>query len=79
VGWRAWCLLFAAGTAFAWWVVCGGGADWMEGWKAWLFVDGPFAGFWDAEQIRLYFLLMWVLGLAWFVVGLFVPGARGAG
>ena len=73
----AWCLLFALGSALAGWVVRGNGADWMEGWRAWLFIDGPFGGFWNAEQIRLYFLLLWLVGLAWFVIGLFVPGARG--
>ncbi|MEQ4573698.1 MAG: hypothetical protein ABN502_01960 [Gammaproteobacteria bacterium] len=74
-----WCLLFAAASGLAWWIVNGGGADWMEGWKAALLLDGPFAGFWNAEQIRLYVLLLWLAGLVWFVIGLFVPGARGFG
>jgi len=79
MGLALWCLLFAVASGFVWWVLRGAGADWMEGWRAWLFVDGPFAGAWNAEQIRLYFLLLWLAGLVWFVIGLFVPGARGAG
>ncbi|MDH5824477.1 hypothetical protein QFW77_15995 [Luteimonas sp. RD2P54] len=72
----AWCALFAGHSLFARWVLSWGGAEWMEGWKAAAFIDWIHAGFWEAEQIRLYFLLLWLLHAAWFAVGLFVPGAR---
>lgn len=71
-----WILLFAASSLLALWVLRWGGADWMEGWKALLFVDWLYASAWNAEQIRLYFLLLWLLHAAWFAVGLFVPAAR---
>lgn len=73
----AWVLLFAGQCVLANWVIRRGGADWLEGWKALLVVDWLYASFWNAEQIRLYFLLMWLLHAAWFVVGLFVPELRG--
>ncbi len=29
-----WCLLFALDSAYSWWIIAGGGAKWVEGWKS---------------------------------------------
>ena len=71
----AWVLWFALDSAFTYWVVCRGGADWLEGWRSAALVSW-FAANWNAEQIRLYMLLLWICHAVWFVVGLFVPSLR---
>lgn len=68
-----WFLLFAASSVFTLWVMRWGGAEWMEGWKALFFVDWPY---WSAAQIKLYFLMVWLLHALWFVIGVFAPIAR---
>ncbi|MCD7099954.1 hypothetical protein [Stenotrophomonas sp. MMGLT7] len=73
------CCLFAASTLFVLRVLRWGGADRLEGWKSHLFLDNGFGSSCSAEQIRLYFPLPWLVGAAWFVIGPFVPGARGHG
>ena len=71
-----WFVLFAANSGFTLWVMRRRGAEWMEGWKSLFFIDWLYGAFWNAEQIKLYFLLLWVLHAAWFVVGIFAPVAR---
>jgi len=71
-----WLLLFAADTMFAYWLLRRGGAEWMEGWKALFFVDWLHAAFWNAAQIKLYFLCLWIVHALWFALGLFMPEAR---
>lgn len=71
-----WTLLFAAGSLLCLWVVRGGGAVWMEGWRATLFIDWVGAHAWSAGQIRLYMLVLWLAHALWFVLGLFLPAAR---
>ena len=69
-----WCLIFAASSVLALWVMRWGGAEWMERWGL---SDSLYSTSWNAEQIKLYFLLLWLLHVVWFVVGLLVPAARG--
>lgn len=71
-----WIVLFALHSAFALWVLRGGGAQWLEGSRALFFIDWVRANQWSAEQIRLYALLLWLAHAAWFVAGLLVPGWR---
>lgn len=71
-----WFLLYALNTTFAWWIVWGGGASWLEGWRSLLIIDWLFAYRWSSEQIALYTLLCWVGHTVWFLVGVFSPEAR---
>ncbi|MDR0225123.1 MAG: hypothetical protein LBI66_01775 [Burkholderiaceae bacterium] len=71
----AWIACYAIDSAFCYWVVWRGGADWMEGWRA-LPLIGWWATRWNTEQIRLYMLLVWVAHSLWFVAGLVSPGLR---
>lgn len=72
-----WIFLYVGNTTFVWWVVWGGGAAWFQGWRSLSIVDWLFAYRWNSEQIALYTLICWVGHTIWFVVGLFVPEARG--
>jgi hypothetical protein len=74
----AWIASFAATSLFWKWILSWGGAEWLEGWKAFFVIDW-FAARWSAEQIRLYALLSWIVAGVWFVVGLILPGVRFAG
>jgi hypothetical protein len=71
-----WLVLYVANTAFAWWIVWGGGAVRFEGWCAILIVDWLSAVTWTSEQIALYTLLCWVGHTLWCMVGIFVPEIR---
>ena len=71
-----WLLLYAANTAFVWWVVWGGGAAKFVGWRSLAIVDWLLAFTWTSEQIALYTLICWVGHTVWFIAGLFVPEAR---
>ncbi|MFC4762700.1 hypothetical protein [Dyella koreensis] len=71
-----WFLFFAASSVFVFWVMRWGGAEWMEGWRSLFFIDWLHASLWNAEQIKLYFLLLWVVHAAWFVIGIFAPAVR---
>lgn len=71
----AWIASFAATSLFWKWILSWGGAEWLEGWKAFFVIDW-FATFWSAEQIRLYALLAWIGSGAWFVVGVLHPEYR---
>ncbi|WP_076593231.1 hypothetical protein [Herminiimonas arsenitoxidans] len=71
-----WSLFFATSSIFTLWVMRWGGAEWMEGWKSFFFIDWFRSSLWSAEQIKLYFLLLWLLHVIWFVVGIFIPMAR---
>ncbi|WP_313209711.1 hypothetical protein [Stutzerimonas nitrititolerans] len=57
------------------WIISWGGAHWLEGWKAMAFLEW-FAWPWNAEQIRLYAVVMWGFTTLFFVVGLFKPEWR---
>ncbi|WP_027016948.1 hypothetical protein [Comamonas composti] len=72
----AWLLWFALNSAFFYWVLCRGGAAWLEGWRAGLALDTWYASLWSAEQIRLYVLLQWIVHTIWFVLGLVQPEWR---
>lgn len=71
-----WFFLFAVNSVFTLWVLRWGGAQWMEGWKSLFFIEWLYSTFWNAEQIKLYFLVIWLLHALWFVLGLFMPEAR---
>ncbi|MEJ2454550.1 MAG: hypothetical protein P8103_10375 [Candidatus Thiodiazotropha sp.] len=70
-----WILVYIASILLWLWILRWGGAEWLEGWKAWAAI-GWFAGHWKAEQIRLYAWLLLILETVGFVVGLFVPDLR---
>ncbi|HEX5513374.1 MAG TPA: hypothetical protein VFY81_03200 [Gammaproteobacteria bacterium] len=72
----AWTSLFLATSLFWKWVISWGGAEWLEGWKAFLVIDWFAAAVWSAEQIKLYALACWIGNGIWFAIGLFVPGLR---
>ena len=63
-------LFFLAHTAFAYWVVFRDGAEVMEGWKAFFFIDW-FAGLMEANQLRIYVAISWLVSAGWLVWALF--------
>lgn len=72
-----WIVAFLAESAFAAWIVWGGGAARLEGtFRAGLLVS-VWAPGWSAEGIRLFVGIGWVFSAMAFVLGLFVPGMRG--
>ena len=70
-----WCLLFVLESAYCWWIISYGGARWIEGWKSFFMIEW-FALDWNAEQIRLYVLIIWLASLIWFIVGIIKPELR---
>jgi hypothetical protein len=70
-----WVVYHAVGLTFWWWIIRWGGAERIEGWRAWLLV-GWFAGAWDPDQIRFYAWIMLGVEAMWFTVGFFVPTLR---
>ncbi|NNF98655.1 MAG: hypothetical protein HKM93_04700 [Desulfobacteraceae bacterium] len=71
----AWTILNIINALFWLWILRWGGARWLEGFKSallihWLTIN------WNAEQIRLYALLILVISIIWFVVGIFIPELR---
>jgi hypothetical protein len=72
-----WLLLYFLDSLFFYWVCFRDGAEQLEGTFASGFLMGIFATEWSAEGIRLYVSIGWAVATTWFVVGLFVPAARG--
>jgi hypothetical protein len=70
-----WVVSYFTSVLFWLWILRWGGAEWLEGWKAWAVISW-FAGHWSAEQIRLYALLLLLLETVGFIAGLFVPELR---
>jgi hypothetical protein len=66
---NAWIASYVGTSLFWKWVLSWGGAEWLEGWRAFFVIDW-FAARWSAEQIRLYALFCWIGSTVWFVVGL---------
>ena len=71
----AWVIQFALQSLFYKWLLSWGGAQWLVGLKSALTL-GWMTWDWNAEQIRLYALLLWVIAAVWFVVGLINPALR---
>ena len=71
----AWVIQFALQSLFYKWLLSWGGAQWLVGLKSALTL-GWMTWDWNAEQIRLYALLLWVIADVWFVVGLINPALR---
>jgi hypothetical protein len=67
--------LYALNSLFWKWVISWGGAQWLEGWRAFFFLEW-FALDWKAEQIRLYALVAWLISTVFFIVGLINPEYR---
>ena len=65
-----WILVFAVSSLFWGWIVFLGGADWLEGSILSAFLVSVHAPQWSAEELKAF------VGIIWFLVGLFVPGAR---
>jgi hypothetical protein len=70
-----WISCYLLASLFWKWLYSWGGAEMIEGWKSFL-VLGWFGPLLDAEMIRLYALIMWLLGTIWFVAGIFFPELR---
>lgn len=70
-----WIGLFIAQSLFWKWILSWGGAEYLEGWRAFFVLDW-FAARWSAEQLRLYALIGWIVSAIWFLVGLFIPDVR---
>jgi len=70
-----WVIVYLCSALFWLWVLKWGGAEWLEGWKAWG-VIGWFAGHWSVEQIRFYALILFIFESIWFCVGVVYPEAR---
>lgn len=71
-----WIAIFAGWTLFTAWVLFWGGADWLEeNWLVAFLIDWLSASL-AAEQIKLYFLIVWILYLCFFTFGLFFPDSR---
>ena len=70
-----WVAIYALSALFWLWILNWGGAKWLEGWKAFFLVDW-LGGWWTAEQLRLYALLLLILETVWFAVGLINPELR---
>lgn len=70
-----WIATFATTSLFWKWILSWGGAEWLEGWKAFFIID-CFAALWSAEQIKLYALLCWIASGIWFGIGLAYPEYR---
>ncbi|NHB58302.1 hypothetical protein G9F32_09760 [Acinetobacter sp. 194] len=70
-----WILLYICQSIIFKWIISWGGARWLEGLKSAVFL-GWMTWDWNAEQIRFYILIIWILYSIWFVVGLFFPSLR---
>ena len=55
-----WIVAYIISSLFWKWILSWGGADCLEGWQS-IFFLSFFAGNWDAEQIKFYALLMWIV------------------
>lgn len=71
-----WILLHALSTLFWLWVLLWGGAEWLEGTLASAFVIAWIAPTWSADGIKLFALLMLLIGGIHFMLGLFMPDWR---
>jgi hypothetical protein len=72
----AWILSYLGDLLFCLWILRWGGAERLEGTLASGFLISWLAPRWEAEGIKLFVLLSFVLTTGWFLVGLFVPEAR---
>ena len=70
-----WVVLFVVSSLWWKWILSWGGANWLEGFKSWFFLNWV-AWSWNAEQIRLYALCCWVAESIWFLIGVFIPSVR---
>lgn len=71
----AWVILYMLQSLFFKWVLSWGGASWLVGLKA-VLSFGWFTWDWNAEQLRLYALILWFFASIWFVIGIFNPELR---
>lgn len=71
-----WIASHALSTLFWLWVLLWGGAEWLEGTFASGFLISWIAPTWSADGIRLFALLMLVIGSIHFLIGLFSTGWR---
>lgn len=71
----AWIIQYALQSLLYKWILSWGGAKWLVGLKSALTL-GWITWDWNAEQIRLYILIIWIFSSLWFVVGLFKPELR---
>lgn len=73
---NAWIIIYVTDCLFTLWILRWGGARWCEGFFKGMFFISIFAAYWNAEQIKLYILTIWVFTSIWFVVGLMKPELR---
>jgi hypothetical protein len=69
-------IVFGISSLFWAWIIFLGGADWLEGSFISAFLISVHAPQWTAEEMKAFVGLIWFFEGIWFVVGLFVPGAR---
>lgn len=70
-----WILLYICQSIIFKWIISWGGAQWLEGIKSALTL-GWMTWDWNAEQIRFYILIIWILYSIWFAVALLFPDLR---
>lgn len=75
MGFWLWSLLFAIHTGYCWWIIGYGGAKRVAGWRAFFLINW-FAFDWNADQIRMYALLIWLVSLFFFMMGAINPEYR---
>ncbi len=71
-----WILLWVASSLFWVWICLLGGAERVEGTFSSIFVFGLLGPLYSAEWTKVGAWLSLFFGTIWFVVGLFLPGAR---
>ena len=71
-----WIILWAASSLFWVWICLLGGAERLEATFTSILVFGPLGPSLSAEGIKVFAWLALLFGTIWFVVGLFLPGAR---
>jgi hypothetical protein len=70
-----WIIIFCANSLFWKWIISWGGAEIIKGWVAGLFFEWLVSDL-NAEQIRAYALLVWIISGGWFILGVFLPEFR---
>jgi hypothetical protein len=71
-----WIGVFALSTLLTSWVLFWGGADWLEDNTLAAYLIDFLSASMSSGQIKLFFLIAWVIHLGWFTFGLFFPNSR---
>lgn len=71
-----WVVSYSFEALLCLWLIFWGGAEWVERRFIAGFLVCYFAITWNAEQIKLYTLIMLCAATLWFFLGLFIPALR---